>query len=86
MDFSSQCMGQPFEDAALTSYDNVRGKYVGHGIDSMSTGQFMAEDDYDPARKAYTFRGEMPDPMQAGKTIAVREVTRIVDADPHVMG
>lgn len=85
MDFSSQWMGQPFEGVALTSYDNVRGKYVGHWIDSMSTGHFMAEGDYDPATKAYTFRGEMPDPMKAGKTIAVREVIRIVDADHHVM-
>lgn len=85
MDFTSQWMGQPFEGVALTGYDNVRGKYVGHWIDNMSTGQFLAEGDYDAAANTYTFHGEMPDPMRPGKTTKVREVIRIVDADHHVM-
>ncbi|HZH44029.1 MAG TPA: DUF1579 domain-containing protein [Lysobacter sp.] len=85
MEFTSQWMGQPFEGVALTSYDNVRGKYVGHWIDSMSTGQFMAEGEYDAKTRSYTFTGSMPDPMHPGKTTPVREVIRIVDADRHVM-
>lgn len=84
-EFSSQFMGQPFTGIAMTSYDNVKGKYVGSWIDSVSTGQFMAEGDYDPATRSYTFRGEMADPMQAGAKIPVREVIRIVDNDNHVM-
>lgn len=85
MDFSGQFMGQPFEGIGYTGYDNVRGRYVGSWMDSMSTGQFMAEGDYDPATRTYTFRGEMADPMRPGKTMAVREVVRIVDNDHHVM-
>lgn len=84
-EFNSQFMGQPFTGVAMTSYDNVTGKYIGSWIDSMSTGQFMAEGDYDPATKSYTFRGEMADPMKAGAKIPVREVIRIVDKDNHVM-
>ena len=84
-EFSSQFMGQPFAGIAMTSYDNVKGKYVGSWIDSMATGQFMAEGDYDPATKTYTFHGEMADPMKAGTKTPVREVIRIVDKDNHVM-
>lgn len=84
-EFSSRSMGQPFTGVAMTSYDNVTGKYIGSWIDSVSTGQFMAEGDYDPATKSYTFRGEMADPMKAGAKIPVREVIRIVDKDNRVM-
>jgi len=84
-EFNSQFMGQPFTGIAMTSYDNVKGKYVGSWIDSVSTGQFMAEGDYDPATSTYTFRGEMADPMKAGAKTQVREVIRIVDKDNHVM-
>jgi hypothetical protein len=85
MDFAGQFMGQPFEGVGYTGFDNVRGKYVGSWMDNVSTGQFMAEGDYDPTTRTYTFRGEMADPMQPGKTTAVREVVRIVDNDHHVM-
>lgn len=85
MDFKGEFMGQPFEGVGYSSYDNVRGKYVGSWMDSMSTGQFMAEGDYDAATRSYTFRGEMPDPMRPGQSLPVREVVRIVDNDRHVM-
>lgn len=84
-DFSSSMMGQPFSGKATVSYDNTTGQYVSHWIDSMSTGQFMATGDYDPATQTYTFTGDMPDPMDPGSMIPIREVTRITGPDSHVM-
>lgn len=84
-EFSSQWMGQPFQGVALTSYDNIKGKYVSSWTDNMSTGQFLSEGDYDPATRTYTFRGQMPDPMKAGAMIPVRQVVRVLDNDRHVM-
>ncbi len=83
--FSSRFMGQPFSGEAITSYDNVLGKYVNVWVDNMSTGHFLSRGDYDPATKTYTFSGEMADPMKPGTMTPVREVVRIVDADHHVM-
>lgn len=85
MDFTGEFMGQPFEGVGYSSYDNVKGKYVGSWMDSMSTGQFMAEGDYDAASKTYTYRGEMADPMKPGTMTPVREVVRVLDNDRHVM-
>lgn len=84
-DFSSRFMGQPFAGVAMTSYDNVKGKYIGSWIDSVATGQFVAEGDYDAASKTYTFRSEMDDPMKPGNRLPVREVIRILGPDRHVM-
>lgn len=84
-DFTGSFMGQPFQGRALTSYDNVTGKYLGSWVDSMSTGQFLAQGDYDAATSTYTLLGAMPDPMQPGATIAVRQVVRIEGPDRHVM-
>lgn len=85
MDFTGQFMGQPFEGMGYTGYDNITGKYLGSWMDNMSTGQFLAAGDYDPATRTYTYRGEMPDPMKPGTMIPVREVVRVVDNDHHVM-
>lgn len=84
-DFTGSFMGQPFQGRALTSYDNVAGKYVGSWVDSMSTGQFLSEGGYDEASATYTFLGSMPDPMRPGATTAVRQVIRVEGPDRHVM-
>lgn len=83
--FKSQFMGQPFEGVSLTSYDNVTGKYVGSWVDSMATGQYMSEGDFDPATNTYTFHSDMHDPMKPGTKTHIRQVIRIVDKDHHVM-
>lgn len=83
--FSSRFMGQPFQGEALTSYDNVTGKYVNVWVDSMSTGQYLSSGSYDPATKTYRFAGQMADPMKPGAMTPVREVIRIVDTNRHVM-
>ncbi|HXH00596.1 MAG TPA: DUF1579 family protein [Xanthomonadaceae bacterium] len=84
-DFRSRFMGKPFQGLGYTGFDNVRGKYFSSWTDDMSTSTFMSWGDYDPATRTYTFKGEMADPMQAGKLMPVRETMRIVDKDHHVM-
>ena len=83
MEYTGTFMGQPFEGVGYTGFNNVTGKYFSTWTDNMSTGLFLAEGDYDPATKSYTYRAQMPDPMESGATIPVREVVRIVDKD-HV--
>ena len=82
-------LGKDF--TVLASYGHVRDLVPKEGaVDpehgfAMSTGQFLAEGDYDPATRTYTYRGSMPDPMQPGATTPVRETLRVVDRDHHVM-
>ena len=85
MDFSGKFMGQPFQGMGYSGYDNVTGKYQGSWMDNMSTGQFLAQGDYDAASTTYTYRGEMADVMKPGTMIPVREVVRVIDKDHHVM-
>ena len=84
MDFKGAWMGQPFEGVGFSGYDNVKGKYTSSWMDSMSTGTFFAEGDYDAAANTYTYRGEMPDPMRPGTVVPIRNVVRVVDKDHHV--
>jgi hypothetical protein len=81
MDYTGTFMGQPFEGLGYTGYNNVTGKYFSTWSDNMSTGLFVAEGDYDPAAKVYTYRAQMPDPMKAGTMIPVRETMRFADKD-----
>ena len=85
MDYTGQFMGQPFEGVGFSGYDNVRGKYTGTWTDNMSTSVMVSSGDYDAATRTYSFRSEMPDMMNPGKTIQIRESLRIIDADHHVM-
>lgn len=82
-DFTGDWGGAPFAGMGVTGYDNVRRKYVTIWLDSMTTGIFKAEGDYDPKARALSFSGTSFDPM-AGKEIAVRMVTRFRDDGSHV--
>lgn len=84
MDYKSAFMGQPYEGVGFSGYDNVKGKYVSSWMDSMSTGLFVAEGDYDAGSRTYTYRGQMPDPMKNGVLVPIRNLVRIVDNDHHV--
>lgn len=84
MDYSGQFMGQPFQGVGYSGYDNVKRKYVSSWMDNMSTGLFVAEGDYDPASRTYTYRAQMPDPMRGGAMVPIRQVVRVVDNDHHV--
>lgn len=85
MVYTGNVMGAPFEGWGLTGYDNVGGHYTGVWLDNMSTGTYATTGHYDDASATYTFKGQWPDPMQAGEMIRVRETLQIVDADHHVM-
>ncbi len=78
-------MGQPFQGEALTSYDNTKGRYINLWVDSMGTGQYVTEGEYDPATRTYTFTGTMSDPTKPGKTTTMKDIVRIKDKDHHVM-
>jgi len=80
---TSEMMGMPFEGISLTGYDNIKKKYVGIWMDSMTTGVFHCEGDYDAAAKTLTMTGTTFDPM-AGKEVLARTVTRFETADRHV--
>jgi len=72
-----------FKGMGLEGYDNVKKKFVGTWVDNMGTGIFMAEGDYDPATKTFTYNSEM-EPIPGMKT-KVREVVKIVDKDHHTL-
>ena len=83
--YTGTFMGQPFTGEAITSYDNTKGKFINSWFDSMGTGQYMSEGDYDPATKTYTFQGTMSDPTKPDKTTTMKDTIRFTDADHYVM-
>ncbi|MBB1061318.1 DUF1579 family protein [Marilutibacter spongiae] len=85
MAYSGEIMGAQLEGVGHTGYDNVRGEYTAVWMDNMSTSTSTMSGRYDAASRTYTFRGQWPDPMDAGSMLQVRETLRIVDADHHVM-
>jgi len=78
--FQGSFMGQPFTGIGYTGYDNVRKKYVASWIDSMGTAMMVTEGSGDAGGKVITTTGTMPDAVTK-KTVAVKAVTTIVDAD-----
>jgi hypothetical protein len=79
--YKGTAMGQPFEGAGLTGYDNIKKKYFNTWVDSMSTGVMNLEGDYDSASKTYTFTGETTGPD--GKPCTMREVVKVDSNDKH---
>lgn len=84
MHYEGSFEGQPFIGQGLLGFDNLKGKYFNTWIDSMSTGHWLAWGDYDAAKKTYTYRGEMQDPMAPKTMLPVRQVVRIVDDNHYV--
>lgn len=84
-EFAGQMMGGPFEGLGYTGYDNRKGRYYVTWMDTASTGVLIAWGDYDSAKRSYTYRADLPDPLDPAKTSPIREVLRIVDADHHVL-
>lgn len=82
--FKGEVMGMPFEGIGYTGYDNFKKKYIGTWIDSMSTMLMVNEGAADPAGKTFTASGTVNDVM-TGKPATFREVTRVIDANKHVM-
>ena len=82
-DFNSQWMGVPFE-AWRWSATTTRREVSEQWTDSASTGQLLAEGDYDPASKTIRSRRNAR-PMKPGTQNEIREVVRIADQDRHVL-
>jgi hypothetical protein len=72
MNFSSTMMGKPFTGIATTGYDNVKKKFVGTWIDSMSTSIMRSEGKLEADGKMVS-EGISSDPM-TGKDSKMRMV------------
>ena len=80
-DWAGSMMGQPFTGVGYFGYDNVKKKYIGTWMDSMSTGLLVQEGTYDEKTKSFTMIGTMQDPM--GNSIKVRHVAKVESADKN---
>jgi Protein of unknown function (DUF1579) len=81
--YTGTAFGQPFTGEGLFGYDNLRGKFFNTWTDSLSTGFWLAFGEHDKAANAWTFKGEVPDPMKPGTFTKVREVFRIHDQNSY---
>lgn len=84
-DYTGDFAGEKFTGLGYTGYDNLRKKFVGTWMDSMSTGVYLTHGSYDAATSTYTYAGEFPDFMDPTKSIKVRETVKIDSADQHTM-
>lgn len=85
MDYTGQMMGEEFQGVGYIGYDNVKGKYFASWIDSMSTGMYVANGEYDPDTRTYTYHGTMPNPLDPGTKVDIRQTLHMIDADHHTM-
>ncbi len=77
--YEGTMMGAPFSGIGYSGYDNVKKKYVGTWMDTMSTAVMNSVATGGDA-KSMTFRSSMDDPM-TGKAIPVTEKINMTDAD-----
>ena len=83
-DFQGEFGGMKFQGLGYTGYDNFRKKYVGTWMDTMGTTFMVMTGTADPSGKVLTATSTMDD-VVTGKPMKLRTVTRIVDANKHVM-
>jgi len=82
--FTGTFMGMPFRGVGYTGYDNIKKKYVGSWMDSMSTSMMISTGTASADGKSYTFKSTMDDPM-TGKSTPVKETVTVVDDDHHTL-
>jgi hypothetical protein len=82
--FTGNFMGMPFTGVGYTGYDNIKKKYVGTWMDTMTTSMMISDGKADADGKSITFSSTMDDPM-TGKTSPVKEKVTVVDADHHTL-
>jgi hypothetical protein len=82
--FTGTFMGMPFTGVGYTGYDNIKKKYVGSWMDSMSTAMMVSSGTADADGKSFTFTSTMDDPM-TGKSTPVKEKITVVDDDHHTL-
>ncbi|MEA2326038.1 MAG: hypothetical protein QOE68_997 [Thermoanaerobaculia bacterium] len=82
--FTGNFMGMPFTGVGFTGYDNIKKKYVGTWMDTMTTAMMVSSGTANADGKSYTFTSTMDDPM-TGKSSPVKETVTIVDDDHHTL-
>ena len=82
--FTGNFMGMPFTGMGFTGYDNIKKKYVGTWMDTMTTSMMISTGIANTDGKSYTFTSTMDDPM-TGKSSPVKETVTIVDNDHHTL-
>jgi hypothetical protein len=83
-EFQGEFGGMKFQGLGYTGYDNYKKKYIGSWMDTMGTMMMTSIGTVDASGKVFTATSTMDDIM-AGKPMKVRMVTRVVDANKHVM-
>lgn len=81
---TAEMMGQPFNGASITGYDNVKKKYVGIWLDSMSTTMMTMEGNLVDPMTLVMF-GRYDDPVSGEHDRLQRFVTRVEGDDRQVM-
>src|SRR5258706_4880988 len=82
--FTGTFMGMPFRGVGYTGYDNIKKKYIGSWMDSMSTSMMVSSGKADAGGKSFTFTSTMADPM-TGKSSEIKEKVTVVDDDHHTL-
>jgi hypothetical protein len=84
-DYKGTFGGVPFQGLGLTGYDNVAKHFTATWADNMGTSIMLMPGHYNPATKAFTYKGDMDDMMKPGKKVKVRQVVKIQSDDAHTM-
>ena len=82
--FAGNFMGMPFTGVGYTGYDNIKKKYVGTWMDTMTTSMMISDGKAEADGKSFTFTSSMDDPM-TGKSSPVKEKVTVVDDDHHTL-
>ena len=82
--FTGNFMGMPFTGMGFTGYDNIKKKYVGTWMDTMTTSMMISTGTANADGKSYTFTSTMDDPM-TGKSSPVKEIVTVVDNNHHTL-
>lgn len=83
-EFKGEAMGMPYEGLGLIGYDNVKGKYETHWLDSMMTGSVNTEGTYDAKTKTLKDKGQASCPISPSKVQEVRTEWKMVSKNKTV--
>lgn len=81
--FEGLFMGQPFQAAMLTGYDDNAGHYVAAWVDSATTAMLALQGSHDEATQTLTLEGSMKLVRLIGSGVDVR--SRLVMSDPDAL-
>jgi len=82
--FTGTFMGMPFTGVGYTGYDNIKKKYVGTWMDTMTTSMMVSSGKAEADGKSFTFSSTMDDPM-TGKSSPIKEKVTVADDDHHML-